>query len=337
MNLSPDTRILIVGASGLLGANLARALAQRGLRARCLVRPTSDRTKLAPHVADADIVTGDVLDPASIEPHFRGVDVCFHLSGTVDMGRPRAEVDRLIAGGGRTVLEHCRRHGVAKVVAVSTGETIGVCRRPDDACDETRPFDPRNEALYFGGPYHRLEQAIAEHVQGGLDVSIVNLLYVIDASDKTGLFRKILGGKRAPTIAGGISLSWIDDITAAMIAAAERGRAGERYMLAGENATWQDIFERVRRRGGRPGGVVRVPTAVARMVEWLHLGPPALREMLAYAGVFLYYDCAKAQRELGYRVTPLDQIIEQVFAAGEPGGAVARAPVAERAGRAGRR
>jgi nucleoside-diphosphate-sugar epimerase len=137
MNLSPDTQILIVGASGLLGAGLARTLAQRGLRARCLVRSTSDRGRLAGHVAEADIVTGDVLDPASIEPYFRGIDLCFHVSGTVDMGRPRAQVDRLIAGGGRTVLEHCRRHGVGKVVAVSTGETIGVCRRPGDACDET--------------------------------------------------------------------------------------------------------------------------------------------------------------------------------------------------------
>lgn len=315
MKLAPETRVLIVGASGLLGSHLARALTGRGIRPRCLVRPTSDRSRLA-GIGDAELVTGDVLDPASIAPHFAGIDVCFHVSGTVDMGRPRDEADRLIAGGGRAVIDACRAHGVAKLVAVSTGETIGVCRRPDDAADEARPFEPRNADLYFGGPYHRLEQAIAEAVAGGLDACTVHLLYVMDAADKTGLFRRILRGKRAPTIAGGISLAWIDEVIAAMLAAAERGRAGERYMLAGENATWQDIFERVRRRGGRPGGVMRVPTAVARTVEWLHLGSPALREMLSYAGAFLYYDCAKARRELGYTAMPLDQIIERVFAGG---------------------
>src|SRR5262245_37557824 len=109
MQLTHRDRVLIVGATGLLGSNLCRTLIGMGIRPRCLVRPSSDLSTLAGLVAEGDLCRGDVRDPASLEPHFHGVDVCFHLAGTVNMGRPREELDELIFGGGRNVLEACRR------------------------------------------------------------------------------------------------------------------------------------------------------------------------------------------------------------------------------------
>lgn len=307
-------RILVTGAAGFLGSNLVRVLSDRGLRCRGLVRASSPKEILAPWAAAVDLVEGDLHDPAVALAACADIDLCLHAAGTNDMGKTQAEMREILVPTTTNLLAACRRQGVAKVVVISSCETLGVSSSPERLLDETAPYDPRHAELLFAAPYHEVEQAVAREVAAGLDVSLINLLYVMAPGDRGQLFDQILAmGRFAFALAGGFSLSHVDDVVAALLAAGQHGRPGERYMLAGENVTYREFTRRLRARVGKRGPVVTIPRAVARIAARLPGVTRTMREVLLYAGNYLYYDCTKAERELGYRAATLDRVIDDVL------------------------
>lgn len=307
-------RILVTGAAGFLGANLVRVLAGRGLRCRGLVRSSSPRHVLAPWADAVDLVEADLRDPEATFEACEGIDLCLHAAGTNDMGKTQAEMHDILVPTTASLLAACRLQKVSKVVVISSCETLGVSPSPDRTLDETARYDPRHAELLFAAPYHEVEEMVAREVAGGLDVSLVNLLYVMAPGDRGQLFDGILGmGRVAFAMAGGFSLSHVDDVVDALLAAGVHGRPGERYMLAGENVTYRDFTRRLRARAGKKGPVLEIPRGLARAAARLPGVPRTMREVLLYAGHYLYYDCAKAERELGYRVATLDRVIDDVL------------------------
>lgn len=307
-------RILVTGATGFIGAHLIRALAGRGLRCRGLVRATSRREILAPWSEHVELVTGDARDLDSLVRACEGIDLCLNAAGTNDMSLTQAAMHEIIVPTTRNLMEACRRQGVRKVVTISSCETLGVTHSAERQLDERAPYDPANDHLLFAVPYHQAEEIVAQYVAGGLDVSMVNLLYVMSPGDPGQLFDGILGmGRIAVAMGGGFSLSLIDDVVAMLLAAATRGAPGARYMVAGENVTYVDFTRRLRRAGGRKGIVVRIPDWLAWTLIRLPFVPTQARELLRYSGKYLYYDCSRARNELGYQMPSLDQVIDSVL------------------------
>ncbi|MFL6197244.1 MAG: NAD-dependent epimerase/dehydratase family protein [Thermoanaerobaculia bacterium] len=307
-------RILVTGATGFIGANLIRVLAEAGLRCRALVRPGSRREILAPWAESVELVVGDARDLASLLAACEGIEVCLHAAGSNDMSLTQPELRQILVPATSNVLEACNRQGVRKVVSISSCETLGASASPGQLMTERASYDPGNDGLLFAAPYHEVEEIVAGHVARGLDVSLVNLLYVMAPGDRGQLFDGILRmGWLGVALGGGFSLSLIDGVVDALLTAAVRGGPGERYMVAGENVTYQAFTRGLRRAAGRNGPVLRVPDALARAVARLPVVPRQTREVLNYAGKYLYYDCGKARDVLGYQVPPLERVIEEVL------------------------
>lgn len=307
-------RILVTGATGFIGTNLIRTLAEHEIRCRGLVRQTSNRQILQRWSQHVDLVSGDTLVPDSLFEASTGIDLCIHAAGTNAMNLTQRELKDIIVPGTRNVLEACFRGGVRKVVYISSCETIGATSSPDQMLNEEECYDPRNDSLLFAAPYHEAEEIVAGYVSTGLDVSIVNLLYVMAPGDRGKLFDGILNmGWLGYAMRGGFSLSLIDGVVEALLAAGVKGAPGERYMVAGENVTYRDFTRRLRRAAGRRGPVLQLPDLLAKAAASAPGVPPHLREILKYSGKYLYYDCKKAVGALGYQAPALESVIQAVL------------------------
>ena len=258
--------LVVTGATGLLGNVLLRGLTARGAApVRALVRPSSDLTAIAG--LDVETVPGDVRDPASLLAAFAGADVVFHLAGIVSIergGLPRLHETNV--EGTRNVLAACREAGVRRLVYCSSIHAFVVPQRrrlpdrdepyrPGPCARGLRPDEGRGDASWCS---RRSEQ--------GLDAVMVFPTGVIGPYDfrpsHTGeLVLAAAQGRLGAYVDGAYNFVDVRDVAQGLLAAAEIGRSGEGYILAGHNVTVRELlrFDRGRHRDARasPAPAVR--------------------------------------------------------------------------------
>lgn len=300
--------VTITGASGLVGGNLALELLRRGAEVRCLRRSESSTRHLAG--APIDWVEGDLDDTDALERAFRGADVVFHCAAIVSF-EPDADaaMERTNVGGTRNVVEAMRRSGARRLVHCSSATAAAVS---DDGTpvDETRAWNLDRHGVDDGYARSKraAEEVVHQAVAAGLDAVIVQPGYLIgphDAKPSTGkLLLDVVAGRMPGLLDGTNSFVDVRDVCRGMIAAAERGRRGEVYLLAGWNQTYGDLFRTVAKVAGVTAPTERVvlpgadvPRSLAR---WFHLQG-------------FVFSSAKAERELGYRRSPLEPAIRDAL------------------------
>ena len=307
----------VTGASGFVGANLVRALLERGWRVRALVRGA------APSLDGLDVerVPGDLFS-ARLPDAMDGCDAVFHLAATYSLWRrDRDELFRVNVEGTRAVLAAARRAGVPRVVHTSSVAAIGV--RGDGApADELHQTPP--DALI--GAYKRskyfAEAAARRAVDDGQDVVIVNPSTPVGPWDArptpTGeIVLRFLAGRMPAYVDTGLNLVDVRDVAAGHILAFERGRAGERYILGNRNLSLRELLAELAAVAQRPAPRVRLPRilplAYAALGEFVlaPLGVPAdvPVESVRMAGQRMYYDPGKAVRELGLPQSPVSRAL----------------------------
>jgi hopanoid-associated sugar epimerase len=234
--MSADT-VLVTGASGFVGSAVARKLLDRGFAVRALVRPTSPRF----HLAGLDIAfaEGDLLDADTVRPAMAGVRHVFHVAADYRLwARDRDEIMRNNVTSTRIVMEEALRAGVERVVYTSSVATLAV-RRDGSSVDETFPLD---EAKAIG-VYKRSKVAAERLVErmiahDKLPAVIVNPSTPIGPRDvkptPTGRIIVDAARGRIPAFVDtGLNLIHVDDCADGHLAALDRGRIGERYILGG--------------------------------------------------------------------------------------------------------
>jgi farnesol dehydrogenase len=310
-------KLLLTGGTGFLGKAVARALDRRSHTLRVLARPTSDRRGLP---AAAEFAEGDVTDAASLKTAARGCDAVVHMAALVKMWVPERErFEAVNVGGLNNALEAAREAG-ARLVYTSSFIAVGPAG-PEPADERTvHPGDRyRNDYERTKAEADRIARAAAA---AGQDVVILYPGVVYGPGDLTdgNLVVKMVDDHlhgRFPGIIGPGDRLWsyafVDDVAEGHADALERGRAGERYFLAGENVTMVGLFARLEEVSGTPPPRRHIPYGVAEalgrsLVLWAEMTgrPPLLtHEVVAVFREHWAYSSAKAERELGYRPRPL--------------------------------
>ncbi|MDR3641684.1 MAG: NAD-dependent epimerase/dehydratase family protein [Humidesulfovibrio sp.] len=316
-------RAFVTGATGFIGKRLVAALLREGAEVDALVR--GDHTRLPRGVRP---VAGDIMAPDLAMASSGGYDALFHLAGFVSFkAEMRAELRRVHEEGTRNVLNAARAWGGGTVVVASSACTIGLSSHPGTVLDETSPADPN---LARRNPYLDsklgLERVCAEAAAAGQHVVVVNPTTIYgpgDASLNSGtLIKAVVTSAMVPVPAGGSNVADVDEVVAGFIAAARKGRSGERYILGGRNLRFAEIVKTVARAAGRRPALLPLPGLLA--------GPMAVAAWglgLAGGGRFLtpqivgdlfgfkYYSSAKAQRELGWLASrPFEETVTDALA-----------------------
>lgn len=310
--------VLVTGGTGFIGANLAARLVSRGCNVRILRRQNSDLRAI--DGIDVEHRIGDVRDRRAVESAMKGCDTVFHTTAIVRArrsgNREQQEVNVL---GTRTVVEACLATGVEKLVHTSSVAAVGYPEPGQLATEETEYN--WSAASGYKLSKHLAEKEVYAGIAQGLKAIIVNPSVVLGERDiNIHGGQLVLESKRGRIpfyISGGMNIVYVGDVVDGHIAAAQRGRVGERYILSGENLTHKEIFERTARLIGARPPMARLPLSLFKagvktielMSALLGKDPWISSDLARVAGMYNWFSCEKAKRELGYSVTPFDQTI----------------------------
>ncbi len=309
----PST-VLVTGASGFLGSAIAAALRARGHDVRVLVRRSSPRINLNP---TDSVYEGDLRDRASLAAALKGVRFLFHAAADYRLwARNPEEILRNNVEGTRLIMEEARRAGVERIVYTSSVATLKLT--DGGAATEDAPL-AEGEGI---GAYKRSKVAAERLVEtmvrrDGLPAVIVNPSTPIGPRDvkptPTGrIIVEAASGRMPAFVDTGLNLAHVDDVAAGHVAALERGRIGERYILGGDNVLLADMLADIARFVGRRPPTLKLPRTmlypIAYGAELLArvrgVEPFITMDGLRMARHDMFFDDAKARRELGYVSRP---------------------------------
>ncbi|MDX7950145.1 NAD-dependent epimerase/dehydratase family protein [Lichenihabitans sp. Uapishka_5] len=318
--------ILVTGASGFVGSAVARALLAQGHRLRLLVRPSSPRTNVAG--LGAEIVEGDLRDPASLAHALAGVSDLFHVAADYRLWAPDPqEIVRSNLEGTRAIMQAAQAAGVKRIVYTSSVATLAL-RRDGVPVDETAPQDPAHAI----GAYKRsktLAERLVEEMVGrdNLPAVIVQPSTPIGPRDvkptPTGrIIVEAATGRMPAFIDTGLNLVHVDDVAAGHLLAWTKGRIGERYILGGQDVDLGTMLGDIATLVGRKPPTVKLPRApifplayAAELVaRFTGKEPFATVDGLKMAKYRMYFSSAKAERELGYRARPYREALGDAIA-----------------------
>lgn len=314
---------VVTGATGHLGNVLVRELLERGNTVRAVVEPGDDASPLVG--LPVKKIEADIRDRAALRKAFTGASRVFHLAGIVSVTlAQRARMHAVHVGGTQAVIAACRGAWVSRLVHM--GSVHALTLPGSGVLDETAGFDPGKAV----NAYARTKAEACAEVQslaraGDLDAVLVLPTGVVGPFDgrlsELGQLLLDLEAGRVPWLLSG-GHDWIDvrDVARGTVAAAERGRSGEAYLLGSERLTLFDIAELVAQETGAPLPKL-LPSWLARAFSM----PPQLLEALTRRRASLTSYTApamtapfavshqKAANELGFKAGPVRQALRDAL------------------------
>jgi dihydroflavonol-4-reductase len=312
-------RTLVTGATGFIGAHVARLLVARGDEVVVTVRRGSPLVALGG--VDVRQVRADILDRRAVRRAMTGVERVFHVAGTTNLRAPRAEVFPVAVEGTRIVLEEALRAEVQRAVYTSSAGTIGPARGGRNA-DETTSWGAGRYAIPYLDAMHEAETAALRMVERGLPLVVVNPTHVLGAGDpgrsSTALVRRFLRREIPAYVDGTLNVVAVQDIARGHLLADERGRVGERYILGNRNFTMTRLFADLGRLSGVQPPALKLPVAAALALASAaqRLGQANLPTPVEVRAASLNWSFSnrKAKRELGWRTSPHEDCLEETIA-----------------------
>ena len=303
-------KVLVTGATGLVGRHLVEALAAKGFAVRALVRHGSDLQSL--EGLACELVRGDVRDAPAMERAVEGCVYVFHAAALVSAWEARREeVWAVNVQGSAHVARACAKAGVKRLIHVSSAAAVGYTDDPADTLHEDSPYNFEGRGFLYQDSKWEAEKAVLRALPE-VEVVIGNPTLIFGAWDRhfnaARLLRMARRGGLIVYPPGGVGVVWVRDVADGLIKAAERGRPGRRYILNGENLSYRDLFRLIGRIVHRPAGIVPLSRSMleagALLTEPLArlLGhEPALTTSRAMVlSVYQYASDHRAREELGY-------------------------------------
>jgi dihydroflavonol-4-reductase len=316
--------VLVTGASGFVGSAIAKTLRAAGYHVRVLVRPSSSRVNISP--LDT-VYEGDLTDRTSLAAALKGVRFVFHAAADYRLwARDPEGLARNNVDGARLVMEEALRAGVERIVYTSSVATLKLA--DGVPASEACPL-PEEEAI---GAYKR-SKVVAERLvetmarRDKLPAVIVNPSTPIGPRDvkptPTGRVIVEAASGRVPAFVDtGLNLAHVDDVAAGHLAALRLGRVGERYILGGDNVLFSTMLADIAAIVGRKAPTIRAPRSllypVAYAAEFLARfrgsEPFITVDGLRMSRYLMFFDDAKARRELGYASRPYREGLSDAIA-----------------------
>ncbi len=244
-------KVLVTGSTGHLGANLVRALLERGEQVRAMVRTNSDRRAL--RGLDVEVIEADLGDPDSLARAVSGVSRIFHTAAMISIkSGDREQLMRINVGGTRALMQAALAAGVSKVVHTSSFGAIGTPRDRKtgraECSNEEHFLDPFEEAMDYERSKSMSEIPVLQAAAEGLDVCIVNPSAIVGPNDfrPSLVGRTIVDfglGKMRAYIPGAFDWVPMKDVVHGHLMAMEKGRRGHRYLLCGQVHTLDEIMD----------------------------------------------------------------------------------------------
>ena len=318
-------RVVVTGGAGFIGRSVVRQLAARGDQVVALVRDLNKAAFLAG--TTVELVASDLSDVGSLTDRLRGADALIHGAGSYRVGiRPaeRPAIWEANVGTTQRMLAASTAAGTPRIAYVSTvgifGDTHGL------EVDETYRRDPVDGFLsWYDETKFRAHEIAEAAIASGAPIVIAQPGQVYGPGDHT-LVGEVLGDAYRGTLRYlaladiALEMAHVDDTAAGIVAALDRGRPGEAYVVAGEPSTLAAAAALAARLGGNTPPRLTIPTGLLRLIAPINdrLGglpglPANMHETLAAAGATYLASHDKAARELGFAPRSLEQGILDTF------------------------
>jgi len=331
--VSSGPKILVTGAAGFLGSHLTRQLVARGADVRVLLRPSSNNRAIAD--LPLEYLTGDLRDVASLDRAMAGVQRVFHVAADYRLWSKRSQdIYDSNVGGTKNLLDVAKRAGVEQFVYTSTVATIAV-----DRPEHPNEFaDAKLEEMV--GHYKRskwlAEKEVLQAAQHGFPAIVAMPTTPVGPWDwkptPTGkIILDFLNGKMPGYVETGLNFVGVEECAAGHILIAEKGIAGERYLLGGENLTLKAMLDLLAEMTGLPAPTLKIPHAVALGVAYAETAfsrligrePQIPVEGVKIAQHMMFVDASRAVRELGFQAGPVSAALERAVRWYEANGYIA--------------
>ncbi len=311
----------VTGGTGFLGLNLIQHLTEQGWRVTVLHRPSSDLTYLRRF--PVALAVGAIEEAASVERAIPdGLDAVFHVAGDVSFwSGHRARQSRTNVAGTRNVAAAARRRGARRFIHTST---IAVYGTPPGPFDEAAPQGGKASAIGYLHSKALAEEEVQTAISEGLDAVILNPANVVgpyDTANWSRLFRLVAEDRLPGVPPGRAPFCHVAEVAKAHLAAFERGRTGENYILAGTDASYLEAFAVVGRLLGRPVPKKPLPAFALALAgrlgewgsHWTRREPDLTPEMATLLSSVITCHSDKAARELGYQSVPLQTMFTDCY------------------------
>lgn len=308
---------LVTGAAGFLGSNVCRQLLDRGDQVRALVLSNDPAIKYVPE--EVEVIKGDLCDAASLEPFFavkEGVTtICIHVASMVtvnpDFSQKLVDVN---VGGTKNIIEKCLEHPECKKL-VYVGSTGAIPELPKgQKISETTEYDPDKVVGWYSRTKAMATQAVLDAAKNrGLNACVVHPSGILGPNDfaiseTTGTLIKIINGEMPIGMQGSFNLSDVRDLAFGCIAAADKGRKGECYILGNEEVTLKELCQLLQKDLGCKGIKFYLPLGLAKKLAAQMEKQAAKKGTKPVMTQFSVYnlernnsfDSSKAKKELGY-------------------------------------
>jgi dihydroflavonol-4-reductase len=316
---------LVTGATGFVGAAVARALAASGHRLRLAVRRGSDRRNVKDIAAE--LVEFDLAVPAGFAPALAGCRYLFHVAADYRLWVPdEAAMRRVNIDGTLALLRAAAAAGVERSIYTSSVAALGLTADGSPA-DETTAIKPGHHVGAYKKSKYDAEQAVRTLAAAGQNIVIVNPTAPVGPGDvkPTPTGQMILDaacGRMPAYVDTGLNVAHVDDVAAGHLLALEKGMAGEVYILGSENLMLRELLGLVAGAVGRTPPTLRLPITPLMPLAWAMerianvTGKPPLMtpDILAMARKKMFFSSAKAQHDLGYAPRPAAEAVAGALA-----------------------
>ncbi len=312
---------LVTGGAGFIGSHVVKSLLKRKYRVRVLALPSEPRNRL--EGLDVEIMDGDLTNPEDLDRALPGIDAVFHLAAVHAQWMPDFRpMYRVNVEGTRILLEKCKEHGIKRIVYTSTQNVIGW--NPRGLSDENTPFKEFKKSSHYTKSKYLAEQEVWKFIQenDSPEIVILNPSGPFGPGD-TGPTGKVVQDflrQKVPFyFYGYFNVIDVDDLSEGQILALEKGKPGERYILAGHDVSLHEFFQLLEKVSGVKAPSLRMPRFLVygigylmeKTSDWFTHRPPKMTvDRVRQRGRKKLLDNSKI-RNLGLEIRPIEDTLQR--------------------------